>query len=86
MADYKIVNKTLSIEILGVVYNIKKPKFKEIIELEEKISSLSAKEKIMFVHEKLISYGIPNEVLNELDGDSYIELMEIVNGTKKNSQ
>lgn len=85
MAQYKIENKTLSIEILGTVYNIKKPKFKDIIEMEEKIEGLNSKEKLKYVHSKLISYGIPEEVLNDLDGDSYIELMEIVNGTKKNS-
>ena len=75
MAQFKIENKKLSIEIFGVVYEIRKPKFKDIIDIEEKTDALTPKEKVHFIHEKLVSYGIPDEVLNELDSDAYIELL-----------
>lgn len=84
MAQYKIENKTLSIEILGTVYDIKKPKFKQIIDMEEKLESLKTKEKLYFMQECLVSYGIPEAVLNELDSEAYLQLLEIVHGTKKN--
>jgi hypothetical protein len=31
-----------------------------------------------------VNFGIPKEVLDELDGSSIVELLEIVNGSKKN--
>ena len=82
---HKIENKKLEIEILGHVYNISKPKYKDMVEMQEKMESLNEKEKALFVSEKLVSYGIPQEVLNELDTDAYIELITLVNGSKKNS-
>lgn len=84
MADFKIENKTLNIEIFGTVYKVRKPKFKEIVEIEEKMESLTAKEKFFFVRENLIKYGIPAEVVDEMDSSSVLELLEIINGTKKN--
>lgn len=84
MADYKIENKKLSIDILGTVYDVKKPKFKQIIDMEEKIESMNVKEKLVFIRDRLISYGIPGEVLDELDGDAYLELLDIVHNSKKN--
>lgn len=85
MAQYKIENKKLSIEILGVVYSISKPKFKQIVEMEDALENMTAKEKLNYIHERLVSYGIPSEVLDNLDGDSYLELIEIVHASKKNS-
>jgi len=84
MAQYKIENKKLSIEINGKTYDVKKPKFKQIIEMEEKIEVMNTKEKLLFIHDRLVSYGIPPEVLDDLDGDCYLELLEIVHGSKKN--
>ncbi len=84
MAQFKIENKKIAVEIFGVVYNIRCPKYKEIIEMQEKIESMSAKEKMIFVAESLVSYGIPKEVVDELDGSSVLEIIEIVNGSKKN--
>lgn len=84
MAQFKIENKRLSIEIFGKVYEVRKPKFKEVLEMEEKLEALNSKGKFLFIMESLESYGIPKEVLDELDSGSVIELLEIVNGTKKN--
>lgn len=84
MAQYKIENKKLSIEIFGVVYEVRKPKYKEIIEMQDKIDALSSKEKMIFVAECLKNYGLPQEIIDELDGSSVVEILEIVNGTKKN--
>lgn len=84
MAQFKIENKRLSIEIFGKVYEVRKPKFKEALEMQEKLDSLDAKGKLLFVMESLESYGIPKDVLDELDSGSIIDLLEIVNGTKKN--
>lgn len=84
MSQFKIENKKLSIEIFGVVYQVRKPKFKEVIEMEEKMEALSAKGKFMFIMECLENYGIPKQVLEELDSSAVIEILEIVNGTKKN--
>jgi len=84
MSQFKIENKKLSIEILGTVYQVSKPKFKEIIEMEEKLESMNAKEKFLYIQSSLFSYGVPKEVIEELDGSSVIELLEIINGSKKN--
>ncbi len=81
---HKIENKKLSIDIFGKVYEVSKPKFKQIIEMEEKLEALGNKEKMLFIKEKLIDYGLPSEVLDELDGDSFVELLSVINGTKKN--
>lgn len=82
----KIENKKLKIQIFDVVYDINKPKFKDIMAMEETIAGMNNKEKLVYVKNKLISYGIPESVLDELDGDAFVELMEVVNGSKKNSQ
>lgn len=84
MAEFKIENKKLSIEIFGVVYQVRKPKFKEIIEMEDRINALSSKEKFVFIKKNLVSYGVPEEVVDELDGTSISELLEYINGSKKN--
>jgi hypothetical protein len=84
MAQFKIENKKLSIDIFGVVYEVRKPKFKEILEMEEKLEALPAKGKFLYIQDCLVAFGIPKEVLEELDGSSIIELLEIVNGSKKN--
>lgn len=81
---HKIENKKLSIDIFGKVYEVSKPKFKQIIEMEEKLEALGNKEKMLFIKEKLIEYGLPSEVLDELDGDAFVELLSVINGTKKN--
>lgn len=54
--------------------------------MEDAVSAMKPKEKVKYIEGKLVSYGIPLEVLNELDGDAYVELMEVVHGTKKNFQ
>lgn len=84
MAQFKIENKRLSIDIFGTVYEVRKPKFKEILEMEEKLEALPAKGKFLYIQEVLIEFGIPKEVIEELDGSSIVELLEIINGTKKN--
>lgn len=84
MAQFKIENKRLSIEIFGKVYEVRKPKFKEILEMEEKLEALPAKGKFLYIQEALVQFGLPMEVIEELDGSSIVELLEIVNGTKKN--
>lgn len=81
---HKIENKKLSIEIFGKTYEVSKPKFKQIVEMEEKLESLANKEKMLYIQEKLIEYGLPKEVLDELDGDAFVELISVINGTKKN--
>jgi hypothetical protein len=81
---HKIENKKLSIEIFGTTYEVSKPKFKQIVEMEEKLESLQSKEKMLYIQSKLIEYGLPKEVLDELDGDAFVELISVINGTKKN--
>jgi len=81
---HKIENKKLSIEIFGKVYEVSKPKFKQILEMEETLEKLGNKEKMLFIRDKLIDYGVPSEVLDELDGDALTELISVINGTKKN--
>ena len=84
MSQFKIENKKLSIEIFGKVYEVRKPKYKEIIDMQDKMDQLSAKEKMFYIADCLKNYGIPQEVIDELDGSSVVEILEIVNGTKKN--
>jgi hypothetical protein len=84
MAQFKIENKKLSIDIFGVVYQVRKPKFKEVLEMEEKMEALNSKGKFLFIMESLTEYGIPKEILEELDSSAVIEILEIVNGSKKN--
>lgn len=86
MADYKIENKKLSIEIFGKVYPVNKPKYREVLAFEDAIKDLSTKEKQAFIEQKLIKAGIPADVLDELDADAFLELIEVIHGTKKNSQ
>lgn len=83
-AQFKIERRKLKIEIYGKVYDITKPKFKQMTELQDKLESLSAKEKFDAIKENLVASGLPEEVMNDMDADSVIELLEIVNGTKKN--
>ena len=84
MADFKIERKKLSIDIYGTVYQIAKPKFKQIIEMQEKLDTLNTSEKFQYIKGNLVTSGIPAEIVDDLDGDSMIELLEIINGTKKN--
>lgn len=84
MSHFKIENKKIKVEILGTLYELRKPKFKEVIDIEEKMASMNTKEKMLFIEGNLIKYGVPQEVINELDSSSVLELLEIVNGTKKN--
>jgi len=84
MAEFKIENKKLSIEINGEKYAVNKPKFKQMIEMQEKIESLSSLEKFKYTKQVIIEAGIPELVIDDLDADSVIELLSIINGTKKN--
>lgn len=84
MSQHKIENKKLSIEIFGVNYPVRKPKIKDIVEFDEATEKMSNKEKLVFVQGRLVAYGIPQDVLDELDYDAYIELIEVVHGSKKN--
>jgi hypothetical protein len=84
MSHFKIENKTIAIEIFGKVYQVRKPKFKEVLEMEESMEKLDTKGKFINIMESLEKYGIPKEVLEDLDSSSVIEILEIVNGTKKN--
>lgn len=84
MSQYKIENKKLSIEIFGVVYEVRKPNYKELREMQEKLSSLTDKERTDSMVNQLTSCGIPLEIIDQLDPDSLVELISIVNGTKKN--
>jgi len=84
MAQFKIENKKLTIEILGVMCEVRKPKFKEIIELEESMAGASTKEKFVQIEKSLVNYGVPPELVSELDSEAMLELLEIINGAKKN--
>lgn len=81
---HKIENKKLKIQIFDVVYDISKPKFKDIMEIEDAIESMKPMDKLKFIKAKLSQYGIPEPVLDELDGDAFVELLEVINGSKKN--
>jgi len=84
MAQFKIENKKLSIEIFGVVYQVRKPNYKELREMQESLNTLSDKERTDAMVSQLVSCGIPSEIIDQLDPDSLVELISIVNGTKKN--
>lgn len=84
MSHFKIENKTIAIEIFGKVYQVRKPKFKEVLEMEESMEKLDTKGKFIHIMKALVNYGIPEDVLQELDSSAVIEILEIVNGSKKN--
>lgn len=81
---HKIENKKLKIQIFEQIYEINKPKFKDIMAMEDSMESMKPMEKLRFIKGNLINYGIPESVLDELDGDSFVELLEVINGSKKN--
>lgn len=84
MTKHKIERKKLAVEIYGVEYNLSKPKFKDIVEMQDKLETLSSAEKFNFIKKNLIESGIPEEVIDDMDGDNMIELLDIINGSKKN--
>lgn len=84
MAEYKIERKKLSVEIYGTEYAISKPKFKQVIDMQEKLQALPAEEKFKYISKFLADTGIPEDVLGDMDADSVIELLEVINGSKKN--
>lgn len=84
MSTFKIERKKLTIDIYGTVYEISKPKFKQILETQEKVEGLNPTEKFKYIRQSLIDCGIPEAVIDDLDGESMVELIEIVNGSKKN--
>lgn len=84
MTQHKIERKKLTVEIYGIEYNLAKPKFKDIVEMQDKLETLTAAEKFLFIKKNLIESGIPEEVIDDMDGDNMIELLDIINGSKKN--
>jgi len=84
MANFKIENKKLKVEIFDVVHEVRKPNYKELREMQERIQGLSDKERTAYMVSQIVACGIPEDVIDQLDSDSLIDLISIVNGTKKN--
>ncbi len=84
MSQFKIENKKINVEINGVTYSVRKPTFKEALEMDESTAGLSTKEKMLKIADNLASYGVPLDVIHSLDMGSVTELLEIINGSKKN--
>ena len=80
----KIENKKVSVEIFGIVYDLKMPTVKDMLEDEEKVESMNSKEKTHYVKRNLIRYGIPEDVVDQLDTSAVSQIIEHVTGSKKN--
>ena len=84
MSSFKIERKKISVEIYGNKYELSKPKFTQVVETQDQLESMSAKEKFIKIKSNLIEAGLPESVIDDMDTDDLLALLEHLNGVKKN--
>lgn len=81
--EFKAKRKDLKIEIEGVAYEIKSPKMSQFEDLQKMIKDKPTEELFFLYKEWLISIGLPQSALEELDKDDFLGLVQFVTSPSK---
>lgn len=81
--EFKAKRKDLKIEIEGVKYEIKSPKLSQFEELQKAVKDKPTDELFLVYKSWLVSVGLPEVALDELDKDDFLGLVHFVTDPKK---
>lgn len=83
---FTIEKKTkIKVSIYGVEYEINKPTYGQTVELQEKIKSEDGEKKSMHIMKDfVVSLGLPEQAINDLELEHFLSLIEFLSGAKKN--
>ena len=76
--------KKMTINLYGTKYEIRVPKMKESVELQEKIKVADPAEVVKIYSDFFIGIGLPSEALDQLDSLDFQDLISFILFPKKN--
>lgn len=74
----------IKLSIYGSEYEISKPTYGQTQNLQERLKTEGEKESMKIMRDFVISLGLPEDVLNNLELDHFLALIEHISGAKKN--
>jgi hypothetical protein len=84
--EFNSSQESILVKINGSEYNIRKPKMKDILFLNQKNAEMEGKsdyEKTVFLIEFLDSLGFPKDVSMDLEADIFLKIVEAITNLNK---
>lgn len=81
--EFKVEKKSIRVKIGDQAYEVKVPSVMQQKSLQAKLADGGQEKSIDIMTDHLIALGLPAEVINELDVDSFLELYEFIHMPKK---
>ena len=83
--EFKVESKKIKITIGDKSYDMKLPSVMKMQDMQAKLKDAESDKVIPLMADYLKDLGLPNDVVMELDYDTFLDLYSFVNGSKKNS-
>lgn len=83
--EFKVESKKIKVTMGDNAYEMKVPSVLKMRECQEKLSQAEPTKVLDVIVDYLKDLGLPQEVIMELDYDTFLDLYGFVNGAKKNS-
>lgn len=84
--EFKVEKKSVRVVIGDKKYEVKVPSVSQQKEIQKKISEAGSNESLDVMSEHLVNLGLPLDVVNDLDADTFLELYEFIHMPKKKLQ
>jgi hypothetical protein len=82
---FKVERSKVAISLYGKEYEILKPTYGQSLALQDRLKLDENKDKGMqIMKEFVISLGLPEEALLDIELDHFVQLIEYISGIKKN--
>lgn len=81
--EFKVEKKSIRVVIGDKNYDVKVPSVAQQKAIQAKIKESESSNSIDIMSEHLVSLGLPLEIVNDLDADTFLELYEFIHTPKK---
>ncbi len=83
--DFEIKRKAqVKVKIYDQEFAIRKPTVGELEGMDTEIRGAQG-DSIKIMRKYMVALGMPEQILNDLEADHFVELFQFLNGTKKNT-
>lgn len=81
--EFKVEKKSIRVVVGEKSYNVSVPSVSKQKEIQNKIKEAGETGSLDIMCEHLVSLGLPSDVVNELDADTFLDLYEFIHTPKK---
>ena len=82
--EFKVEKKSIRLTIGDQSFEMKVPSVMQHMDVREKITSAKPEDSIKIMAEYLVGLGLPKDIVDSLDYDTFLDLYTFVHSSKKN--